>query len=232
MFLNINIGTRSFVPKREMRRVKSFTAIDFETSGLSADRDRVIEIAAVRCTSGLVTSQFSTLVKFNDQLPAKVSQLTGLTQNDLKNGMDEETAFMMLDNFISDSLIVAHNATFDLAFLHFALHRLSGKPFTNNFIDTLTICRERHPYPHTLQKMCELYGIRVQETHRALLDVMSCCELLMRLQEESPVEEYINKLGYLRKYGPPKWFPSHATLLPMINKYESKSGNSPKLMVN
>jgi DNA polymerase-3 subunit epsilon len=51
----------------------------------------------------------------------------------------------------------------------------------------------------------------MKETHRALSDVVGCWELLVKLNEEEPVDSYINQLGYLTKYGPPLWYPSYAS---------------------
>jgi len=137
----------------------NITVLDFETSGLRPDSDRVIEISAIRCARGEVVSSFTTLVQFPGALPAKITELTGITSEQLAGGMDEGTAFRILNRMIGDNLIVAHNALFDLSFLHHTLLRLAGRSFHNAFIDTLTVCRQRHVYPHTLQEMCKRYGI-------------------------------------------------------------------------
>ena len=173
--------------------LNNVTVFDFETTGLNADRDRVIEMAAIRVINGKVTSEFSTLVKFDGQLEPKITEITGILPEDLEGGFDEETAFKILNRFIGDSLIVAHNAAFDLGFLHFSLLRLAGRTFENNpFIDTLTISRERHFYPHKLTDMCSRYDITLDGAHRALNDVHGCWELLKKLHEEDPVDAWVN----------------------------------------
>lgn len=130
----------------------SYTVIDFETSGLDPKKDRVIEMAAIRCVNGEIASEFSTLVRYDGKLSAKITELTGITDEMTATGMDEDTAFRILNRMLGDHIIIAHNAAFDLGFLHHSLLRIAGRSFSNGFIDTLTISRARHVYPHTLKR--------------------------------------------------------------------------------
>jgi DNA polymerase-3 subunit epsilon len=200
-------------------KLDNITILDFETSGLVPERDRVIEVAAIRCYGGEVVSQFSTLIRFDGILPAKITEITGITSADLVNGMDEETAFRILNRIIGDSVIVAHNAIFDLGFLHHALLRFANRSFSNDFLDTLTICRNRHPYPHNLKGMCDRYVIELDGAHRALNDVYACWKLLEKLNAEQSVESDLNQLSYVKKFGIPKWYPPHASIVPIEIKY-------------
>lgn len=198
------------------------TVFDFETSGLSGEHDRVIEIAAIRCKGTKVISEFSTLVHFDGNLSPKIVELTGIDPRDLVYGMDEDTAFRILNRMIKDSLLVAHNAAFDMAFLHYALQRLAGRSFSNPFIDTLTVSRDLLYYPYTLKDACSQIAVTLEGAHRALNDVYGCFEIFKRFSEQVDIDSYINKLGYLRKYGPPKWAPKHAELMPVENRYRPK----------
>ncbi|WP_048748427.1 PolC-type DNA polymerase III [Paenibacillus sp. P22] len=195
------------------------TVFDFETSGLKPDRDRVIEMAAVRIKNSQIVAEFSTLIRIDFPLEPKITELTGITPAMLTEATDEVLAFKILRNLMGDSLLVAHNAAFDLQFLHHSMQRLAGKTFTNPFIDTLTICRDRHPYPHKLENMASSYGIELDGAHRALNDVKATWELLVALHLEKPVDEWLNRLGYLSKYGPPAWAPNHANLFGTSNRY-------------
>lgn len=197
----------------------NITVLDFETSGLDSSRDRVIEMAAIRCYGGEIVSQFSTLIRFDGVLPPKITEITGITSGDLVNGMDEETAFRILNRIIGNSTIVAHNAMFDLSFLHHTLLRLANRSFTNSFLDTLTIARERHTYPHNLKEMCDRYGIVLDGAHRSLNDVIACWKLLEKMNEERSVSDHLNVLGYMKKFGAPKWYPQHASIVPVEIKY-------------
>lgn len=200
-------------------RLDNITVLDFETSGLDPARDRVIEMAAIRVFGGEIVSQFSSLVRFDGALAPKITELTGITSGELVNGMEEETAFRILNRLIGDSIIVAHNAMFDLGFLHHALMRFANRSFRNSFLDTLTISRARHVYPHNLQEMCNRYGIELEGAHRSLNDVIACWKLLEKLNEEKSVEADLNVLGYVRKFGPPKWAPQQANMVSVDIKY-------------
>lgn len=206
---------------------KNFVVFDFETTGLNPETDRVIELAAIRVCGGKIISEFSTLVN-NGPVSEKITEITGITNDELKYGLSEVAAFKYLSHFIMQlhgTILVAHNAAFDLAFMHFGMKRVfnSGGTFDTPFFDTLTISRDRHYYPHKLTDMCDRYGITLDGAHRALNDVYGCWELFKKLHEEEPVDGWINKLGYLSKYGPPNWVPENADLFATENKYEPRS---------
>ncbi len=210
--------------------IDDITVFDFETSGLDPEKDQVIELAAIRCIKGEIVSSFSTLIQYDKILAPKITELTGIKQSDLVNGMTERHAFAILRNLMGNSTIVAHNAGFDLGFLHYTLLRLDKPTFSNRFIDTMTICRERYTYRskpegHKLEGMCTRLGIKLEGAHRALADVYACWELLKLLHAESPIDQFLNQLGYMRKYGPPKWMPSYADPFPTDNRYENNYAN-------
>ncbi|GAA0370397.1 PolC-type DNA polymerase III [Bacillus horti] len=198
------------------------TVFDFETSGLDPQRDRVIEIAAIRCKDDKVISEFSTLIYFDGKLAPKIVELTGIQDEDLQDGLTEDTSFRILNRLLKDSLLVAHNAAFDLAFLHYTFMRLANRSFTNPFVDTLTISRELLYYPHTLKDTCDHFAVTLEGAHRAMNDVHACWEVFKRFSQEVDMNTYVNKLSYLKKYGPPKWTPDYATLVPTENRYKPR----------
>lgn len=202
--------------------LNDITVFDFETTGLNPRTERVIEMAAIRVINGQIVSGFHTLVKPGRPLTPKITEITGITDNMLADAMDENIAFRIIRNIMKDSLLVAHNAAFDLQFLHWGMQRLAGKTFDNPFIDTLTISRERTTYPHKLTDMCSKYSVDMEGAHRALNDVEGCWKLLNALNDQESVLPFVNKLGYLKKYDPPEWVPEYATLFPTQNKYESR----------
>jgi DNA polymerase III subunit epsilon len=205
-----------------MALINEITVFDFETSGLDPQKDRVIEMAAIRIANGQVVGEFSTLVQFNGALTPKIIELTGIQDEALKHGFDEVTAFKIFNRFIGSSVIVAHNAAFDLGFLHHSLMRLAKRSFNNSFIDTLTISRERTFFPYKLIDLCGRYNIELIGAHRALSDVYGCWNLYETLGKEVKLSDYLNKLGYMSKYGPPKWAPEYAVLQAQENRYEDR----------
>jgi DNA polymerase-3 subunit epsilon len=202
--------------------INDITVFDFETSGLDPETERVIEMAAIKIHKGIVVGEFNCFIKQDKPLDAKITELTGITDDDLKDGFTEDIAFRILNQFMGSNIIVAHNATFDLWFLHHSRMRLFNKSFDNPFIDTYTITRERDFYPYKLVNLCERYGIDMGDAHRALADVYGCYNLLQKLDKDSSVDEWINKLSYMNKYGPAKWYPAHAEVFGTDNKYEPR----------
>jgi DNA polymerase III epsilon subunit family exonuclease len=205
-----------------MALINEITVFDFETSGLDPQKDRVIEMAAIRIANGQIVGEFSTLVQFNGALTPKIKELTGIQDEALKHGFDEVTAFKIFNRFIGNSVIVAHNAAFDLGFLHHSLMRLAKRSFNNSFIDTLTISRDRTFFPYKLIDLCGRYNIELLGAHRALSDVYGCWHLYEALGKEVKMNDYLNKLGYMSKYGPPKWAPDYAVLQAQENRYEER----------
>lgn len=199
--------------------LKQFVVFDFETTGVKAKEHKITEIGAMRFVDGKVASTFGTFVKSNEVLTDRVKQLTGITEKDLASGLEEKLAFQMLKAFIGNDIIVCHNAGFDMDFLNEAFMRHFNHGFKNHFIDTLTVVRDRRIYPHALGDMCEYYDIWVDEKHRALNDVWLCGKLTLALDKEEPLDKWINKLGYIQKYGPPTWYPEYTELVVSNIKY-------------
>lgn len=198
---------------------------DVETTGLSCVRDRIVELAALKIKDGQIVDEFVKLVKIDRELPEFITNLTGITQSELdENGENEKEVFTAFRSFIEDdSLLVAHNAAFDLGFLHHGLLRNDLPAYRNSIIDTLTISRERFTYPHKLEDMCNRLGIELTNAHRALADVQATYELLMALRAHGDVTHYVNQIGYLTKYGEPEWAPGYVQLFGTENQYEQKT---------
>jgi DNA polymerase III subunit epsilon len=197
---------------------------DVETTGLSCFNDRVVELAALKVKNGLIVDQFVKLVKV-PFIPEFITRLTGITQEEVNNnGSSEADVFSSFREFIEeDSLLVAHNAAFDLGFLHHSFVRNNILTYRNNVIDTFTICRERFTYPHKLENMCSRLGIELTNAHRALADVQATFELLLALHKAADVSNFINKIGYLSKYGEPDWVPDYVQTFPTENRYEART---------
>lgn len=191
------------------------TVFDFETTGTNHHLNQVIEVAAIRYINLQPVSTLHTLVHCPEPLPAKITELTGITTEMVKNApITERTALAQLRNLAGDSTLVAHNALFDLGFLHFGCMRLGAKiALSNPFLCTMTVARSRYSFPHKLGDLCTRLGLDTTGTHRALKDVQLCFELLVAMHRETSCMGLINHLGYLPKYGRPEWSPSYATLI-------------------
>lgn len=101
-----------------------YLALDIETTGLSPEKNRIIEIGAVKYRNGQAAGEFSCLVKICQPLPAKITELTGITEEMLSHGQDERTAVTEFLAFAKDDpILLGHNIGFDYSFLKVAALR-------------------------------------------------------------------------------------------------------------
>ena len=117
-----------------------FICFDLETTGLSANKNRIIEIGAVLVKDGIVLDTFSTFVDPKTPIPPKITELTGISDYMVQGAPDEETAVRDFLEFCGDRVMVAHNAPFDMSFIKASCKRLGiEREFTS--IDTVAISR-------------------------------------------------------------------------------------------
>ncbi len=121
---------------------EDFICFDLETTGLSAAKDRITEIGAVRIHDGQVTDHFDTFVNPELPIPPKITELTSITNEMVADAPKEAEALRAFYEFCGDSeiVLVAHNAGFDTSFLRAAGER-TGIPFAHPYIDSVPICR-------------------------------------------------------------------------------------------
>src|SRR5690554_3339194 len=100
------------VKKREFKDI-TFTAFDFETTGLNSYSDEIIEIGAVKIKDGKIIDEFGTFVKPEKRIPAKITKLTGINNQMVDNAPGLSVALKDFRNFIGDTVLVAYNASFD-----------------------------------------------------------------------------------------------------------------------
>lgn len=193
---------------------------DTETTGLDADTDRIIELAAVRIErteSGTlrIDKCVDDFIKLPDgqKIPEKIAKLTGITDELLeKEGRDENDAVYDFEELITDKagpvLLVAHNAQFDLQFVGSMAERYaqpcSAYLSRADYLDSMTVYKDRRAQPHTLAAAIKVYNLadRVQNSHRALDDVEALFDLCRAMaKERDDLLTYVNVFGYNPKYG-------------------------------
>lgn len=164
-----------------------YTVVDTETTGLDAEKDRLIEIAAIRVRSGKETARFETLINPGRKLTKKIVSLTGITDEDVKNAPSAEEALAAFLAFLKDDVIVAHNANFDVDFIFESLVRCGLPPIDNNFIDTLRIAKYIDPdvNNYKLSTLAKAYNIPQSTAHRALADCETTLALLRALDADA-----------------------------------------------
>ena len=118
----------------------TFICFDIETTGLSPLKDKITEIGAVKVTNGEITDTFSTFADPEMPIPAKIVQLTGITDAMVKGAPSQEEAVRAFMEFAGDSVLVAHNAPFDTSFIRKACENM-GEEYRFTSIDTVAISR-------------------------------------------------------------------------------------------
>ena len=181
-----------------------FVAFDLETTGLDKDRDRIVEIGAVRFrvarggASLGATSAFERFVDPRMPISPEASAVNGITDEMLRGAPGIETVLPEFLGFAEDAVLVAHNAPFDIGFIDTALARLPvseaaqlelfaepprARPGrSERVIDTRLFAKEAFPgrIGYHLQRLAAELGIPVLHAHRAHDDARVCMELFLR----------------------------------------------------
>lgn len=118
----------------------TFICFDIETTGLSAARDKITEIGAVKVENGVITDTFSTFANPEMPIPQKITQLTGITDDMVKDAPSQSEAVSAFFEFAGDNVLVAHNAPFDTSFIAKACEDM-GREYNYTSIDTVAISR-------------------------------------------------------------------------------------------
>ena len=159
--------------------------LDTETTGLSADKDRIVEIACIELNNHIPTKNiFHTFINPETKVSADAFSVHGYSDEFLSNKPKFKEIVKNFLDFIKDKKLVIHNADFDLGFLNNELKRLNVKPILkSNVVDTLQIARSKFPgVGNSLDALCKRYKINVEarEKHSALVD----CHLLSKVYIE------------------------------------------------
>jgi len=159
--------------------------LDTETTGLSVDKDRIVEIACIELSNHIPTKNiFHTFINPETKVSADAFSVHGYSNEFLSNKPKFKEIVKNFLDFIKDKKLVIHNADFDLGFLNNELSRLNVKPILkSDVVDTLQIARSKFPgVGNSLDALCKRYKINVEarEKHSALVD----CHLLSKVYIE------------------------------------------------
>ena len=150
----------------------TYCVLDLETTGFSAKTEKITEVGIMKLKNGEVIDEFSTFVNPEKHIPARVTEVTNITDDMVKDADTIEKVFPKILEFIEGSVLVAHNAGFDIGFLKQNAKRL-GYEFDYTYLDTLSLAKDLFPdyKKYKLGKIAENLGIKVEVAHRALDDV-------------------------------------------------------------
>ena len=150
----------------------TYCVLDLETTGFSAKTEKITEVGIMKVKNGEVIDEFSCFVNPEKHIPERVTEVTNITDEMVKDAKTIEQVFPEILDFIEDSVLVAHNAPFDMGFLK-QNAKILGYEFDYTYIDTLSLAKDLFPdyKKYKLGKIAENLGIKVEVAHRALDDV-------------------------------------------------------------
>lgn len=157
-----------------------FVVFDIETTGLNPQQDRITEIGAVKIRNGQIVDRFSAFVNPGVSIPSFIVKLTGITDDMVKDAPPIEQVLNEFMEFIQGSVLVAHNANFDVGFIK-QNAKVMGEKVKNSYIDTLELCRKMFPElgRYKLNIVAKHLKIELENHHRAVHDSMATAKIFL-----------------------------------------------------
>ena len=163
---------------------ETFVVFDLETTGLSPNVHQIIEIGAVKVTDGKITDRFSAFVNPKVPIPYAIEELTGIRDDMVVNEPDITEILPRFMEFCGDSIMVAHNAEFDMGFIRKNCEE-QGLPCEFTVIDTVAVARFLLPWLNRfkLDTVAKELKIRLENHHRAVDDAGCTAEIFVKFIE-------------------------------------------------
>ena len=167
-----------------------FAVVDLETTGFDPQKDRIVQMAAVLVNGrGEVVDTFDTVVKPEspEEYEHGAEHVHGISRQMVENGMPLSDALSRIWSLTDGRVFTAHNARFDISFLEAESNRVGINRVVNDFVDTLALARRvdiDRTRKHSLQALCEHYGITVERAHEAMSDAKATASVLVKLIDE------------------------------------------------
>ncbi|MGK9476641.1 exonuclease domain-containing protein [Melioribacter sp. OK-6-Me] len=184
-----------------------YCVFDFETTGASARNERAIEIGIVKIRNKKIINTFSSYINPGKQIPHYITQLTGISDEDVSNAPYFEDIYNKIVEFFGDSILVAHNLKFDYSFLKFECLKTGLELPENPAICTLELAKRIYPElpSKALGSLTRHLKIRHRNVHTGLGDALATAKILIkmfdRLIEEHHVET-VSELISFQKFAP------------------------------
>ena len=170
----------------------TYCVLDLETTGFSFRTEKITEVGIMKVKNGEVIDEFSCFVNPEKSIPQRVVEVTNITDDMVKDAETIDKVMPKILEFVGDSVLVAHNADFDIGFLKYNANEL-GLSLDNTYLDTLRLAKDLFPdyKKYKLGKIAENLGIKVEVAHRALDDVDTTVKVLnvmLNMLKEKGVE--------------------------------------------
>lgn len=163
-----------------------YSVIDTETTGLSSTYNQIIDVAVVSIRNGKVINKYETLVNPHRKISNFISTYTGINNKMLEKAPDFSEISYELKDLIDKTVIVAHNALFDINFLVSEFKR-TNTDLKGNYLCTVKTCRKLYPSfkKYNLDAVTKNFGIQIKERHRAMGDAEATAEVFLKMRKEN-----------------------------------------------
>ena len=163
------------------KKYNKYVVFDIETTGLSPTKDMITEIGAIKIENGVIIDEYNQLINPERPIPEKITEITGITDNMVQDKPTIKEVLPDFIMFIEDSVLVAHNASFDTGFLREQFSR-NGKTLDNPILDTLGLTRTLFPSlkSHKLNIIAKHLNVSLVNHHRAVDDAKATAEIFLK----------------------------------------------------
>jgi DNA polymerase III epsilon subunit family exonuclease len=193
-----------------------FVVVDVEATGAKTPPNRLIELGAYKIRAGRIVDKFLSLVNPEIPIPRFVASLTGISNEMVRRApVFAELAPRWLD-FVSDSVLVAHNAPFDTSFLNHEISRVyPGHRMVNPHLCTVKLSRRVLPdlLNHRLDTIASYFSIPIASRHRAGSDALATAEIFIVLLDKLDQEHGVNNLAAARNFQFPEVISSDCSVV-------------------
>lgn len=176
---------REFKGKSLDNLVSDYVLVDIETTGLSPQKDDIIEIGAIKVKDNKIVDTYTSLINIGRNVPSYITNLTGITTDMLKSEGKETTEVLKeFVDFAGENIIVGHNVNFDINFIYDKCEKYLDKHVSNDFIDTMKIAKRLVDTPnYKLGTLAEYFDVDYNGAHRGLKDVEITYEVYNKLRK-------------------------------------------------
>ncbi|NLL93821.1 MAG: PolC-type DNA polymerase III [Clostridiales bacterium] len=202
---------------------ETYIVFDLETTGLSALTDSIIEIGAVKIQGGKIVDHFSEFVNPQKPIPYKIENLTGISDEMVLDAQTIDDVLPRFLDFCKDSVMVAHNADFDMSFILHNAKKL-GIPYDATYVDTVAMARILIPTiaRYKLDNVAKALGIPLEHHHRAVDDAGCTAKIFVKFIEMLKEREIfdLDALNEFSKSSPEsiKKMPTHHAIIIATNE--------------
>lgn len=172
----------------------TYVVFDVETTGLSVINSKIIELAGVKMRDGEEIDRFSTFIDPHEKIPYNITQLTNITDEMVRGAPELDEVIPQFIDFIKGSVLVAHNARFDMGFLQAVCKQLHLDEVHNTVIDTLELGRLLYPTykNHRLNTLADKLKVNLDNHHRAIDDSIALGHILMQMLKDAEERRMTN----------------------------------------